>query len=96
MVDRFESGGAGGRIDAGAIGEVSPTRGGEIEDSVQNDDSAVSRPRLEQRKERTLQFLKRRLERNHLLILDEMGCVPFSKLGAEPHLIQRIRLSSYF
>ncbi len=38
---------------------------------------------LEQREERGLQRLKRRLERNQVLILDELGYVPFSKTGAE-------------
>ncbi len=38
---------------------------------------------LEQREERTLQRLHRQLERNRLLILDELGYVPFSKTGAE-------------
>jgi DNA replication protein DnaC len=38
---------------------------------------------LEQREERHLQKLHRALERNRLLILDELGYVPFSKLGAE-------------
>ena len=38
---------------------------------------------LEQREERNLQRLHRSLERNRLLILDELGYVPFSKTGAE-------------
>jgi DNA replication protein DnaC len=38
---------------------------------------------LEQREERGLQRLQRQLERHHLLILDELGYVPFSKTGAE-------------
>ena len=38
---------------------------------------------LEHREERHLQKLHRALERNRLLILDELGYVPFSKLGAE-------------
>jgi DNA replication protein DnaC len=38
---------------------------------------------LEQREERTLQRLQRQLERNHVIILDELGYVPFSKTGAE-------------
>jgi len=38
---------------------------------------------LEQREERTLQRLHRQLQRNHVLILDELGYVPFSKTGAE-------------
>jgi DNA replication protein DnaC len=38
---------------------------------------------LEHREERHLQKLHRSLERNRLLILDELGYVPFSKLGAE-------------
>jgi DNA replication protein DnaC len=38
---------------------------------------------LECREERTLQRLHRQLERHHLLVLDELGYVPFSKTGAE-------------
>ena len=38
---------------------------------------------LEQREEPGLQRLQRQLERHHLLILDELGYVPFSKTGAE-------------
>ena len=38
---------------------------------------------LKQREERNLQRLHRSLERNGLLILDELGYVPFSKTGAE-------------
>jgi DNA replication protein DnaC len=38
---------------------------------------------LEAREERTLQRLCRQLERVDLLILDELGYVPFSKAGAE-------------
>ena len=38
---------------------------------------------LEQREERGLQRLQRQLERCDLLILDELGYVPFSKTGAE-------------
>jgi DNA replication protein DnaC len=38
---------------------------------------------LEQREERTLQRLHRQLERQRVLILDELGYVPFSKSGAE-------------
>ena len=38
---------------------------------------------LEQREERNLQRLLRQLQRQHLLILDELGYVPFSKPGAE-------------
>ena len=38
---------------------------------------------LEQREERTLQRLHRQLQRQHVLILDELGYVPFSKSGAE-------------
>lgn len=37
----------------------------------------------EQREERTLQRFKKQLERYHLIILDELGYVPFSKTGAE-------------
>ena len=38
---------------------------------------------LEAREDRTLQRLCRQLERMDLLILDELGYVPFSKAGAE-------------
>jgi DNA replication protein DnaC len=38
---------------------------------------------LEHREERTLQRLIRSLQRQHVLILDELGYVPFSKTGAE-------------
>lgn len=38
---------------------------------------------LEQREERNLQRMHRQLERQHVLILDELGYVPFSKTGAE-------------
>jgi DNA replication protein DnaC len=38
---------------------------------------------LEQREERGLERLHRQLERLHLLVLDELGYVPFSKAGAE-------------
>jgi DNA replication protein DnaC len=38
---------------------------------------------LEHREERNLQRLHRQLERNRLLILDELGYVPFTKAGAE-------------
>jgi DNA replication protein DnaC len=38
---------------------------------------------LEQREERTLQRLHRALQRQHIIILDELGYVPFSKSGAE-------------
>jgi len=38
---------------------------------------------LEHREDRALQRLQRQLERHHLLILDELGYVPFSKAGAE-------------
>jgi len=38
---------------------------------------------LEAREERTLQRLQKQLERQDLLILDELGYVPFSKAGAE-------------
>ncbi len=38
---------------------------------------------LEAREERSLQRIYRQLERVHLLILDELGYVPFSKAGAE-------------
>ena len=38
---------------------------------------------LEQREERQLERLHRQLERAELLVLDELGYVPFSKAGAE-------------
>lgn len=38
---------------------------------------------LEAREDRQLERLLKRLERHHLLILDEFGYVPFSKAGAE-------------
>jgi len=38
---------------------------------------------LEMREERSLQRLMSQLERQHLLILDELGYVPFTKVGAE-------------
>jgi DNA replication protein DnaC len=38
---------------------------------------------LEAREERQLQRLLARLEKHHLLILDELGYVPFTKAGAE-------------
>jgi hypothetical protein len=38
---------------------------------------------LEQRENRSLQRFLRQLERNELIILDEMGYVPFAKAGAE-------------
>jgi DNA replication protein DnaC len=38
---------------------------------------------LEAREDRQLDRLLRRLEKNHLLILDEFGYVPFTKAGAE-------------
>jgi DNA replication protein DnaC len=38
---------------------------------------------LEQREERSLERLHRQLERQDLLVLDELGYVPFSKAGAE-------------
>lgn len=38
---------------------------------------------LEAREERTLQKLFKQMERTELLILDELGYVPFSKAGAE-------------
>ncbi len=38
---------------------------------------------LEAREDRQLERLLRRLERHHLLVLDEFGYVPFSKAGAE-------------
>jgi len=38
---------------------------------------------LESREERSLQRLLTHLERHHLLVLDELGYVPFSKAGAE-------------
>ena len=38
---------------------------------------------LESREDRTLQRLHRQLERHQLLVLDELGYVPFSKTGGE-------------
>jgi DNA replication protein DnaC len=38
---------------------------------------------LEYREERRLQRLQKQLERFHLLVLDELGYVPFSRAGAE-------------
>jgi len=38
---------------------------------------------LEQRDEHTLQRFHKRLERQHLIVLDELGYVPFTKAGAE-------------
>jgi DNA replication protein DnaC len=38
---------------------------------------------LEAREERALERFHKRLERAHLLVLDELGYVPFSKAGAE-------------
>jgi len=38
---------------------------------------------LEQREDRTLQRLQKQLERQDLILLDELGYVPFSKAGAE-------------
>jgi len=38
---------------------------------------------LETREERTMQRLLTQIERHHLLILDELGYVPFTKVGAE-------------
>jgi DNA replication protein DnaC len=38
---------------------------------------------LEQRENRTLQRLQKQLERQDLIVLDELGYVPFSKAGAE-------------
>ena len=38
---------------------------------------------VESREERRLQRLQKQLQRLHLLILDELGYVPFSKTGAE-------------
>jgi len=38
---------------------------------------------LECREQRTLQRIHKHLERQHLLVLDELGYVPFSKVGAE-------------
>ncbi len=38
---------------------------------------------LELREERRLQRMLRQLERQHLLVLDELGYVPFSKAGSE-------------
>lgn len=38
---------------------------------------------LERREEQALEKLQKQLERHHLLVLDELGYVPFSKTGAE-------------
>jgi len=38
---------------------------------------------LESRDEKRLQRLQKQLQRLHLLVLDELGYVPFSKTGAE-------------
>jgi DNA replication protein DnaC len=38
---------------------------------------------LERRKERQLERFHQQLERQHLLVLDELGYVPFTKAGAE-------------
>ena len=38
---------------------------------------------LEAREDRQLQRLQSRLEKQHLLVLDEFGYVPFTKTGAE-------------
>lgn len=38
---------------------------------------------LEAREERTVQRLQKQLERQELILLDELGYVPFSKVGAE-------------
>ena len=38
---------------------------------------------MECREERRLQHLQKQLQRLHLLVLDELGYVPFSKAGAE-------------
>jgi len=38
---------------------------------------------LERREERQLSLFHRQLEQMHLLVLDELGYVPFSKAGAE-------------
>jgi DNA replication protein DnaC len=38
---------------------------------------------VESREERDLQRLQKQLQRLHLIILDELGYVPFSKAGAE-------------
>ena len=38
---------------------------------------------LEAREERALERFHKKLERAHLLVLDELGYVPFSKAGAE-------------
>ena len=38
---------------------------------------------LECREQRTLQRIHKQLERQQLLVLDELGYVPFSKVGAE-------------
>jgi len=45
--------------------------------------SALVTALLEAREERSRQRLRRQVERVHLLILDELGYVPFSKAGAE-------------
>ncbi len=45
--------------------------------------SALVTQLLERREERALERLQKQLERHHLLILDELGYVPFSKAGAE-------------
>ncbi len=38
---------------------------------------------LEKREERSLERFQKQLEKQHLLVLDELGYVPFSKAGAE-------------
>ncbi len=38
---------------------------------------------LEKREERSLERFEKQLEKQHLLVLDELGYVPFSKAGAE-------------
>ncbi len=38
---------------------------------------------LEKREERQLERFQKQLERQHLIVLDELGYVPFSKTGAE-------------
>jgi DNA replication protein DnaC len=38
---------------------------------------------LEQREDRNLQKLLTQIERHHLLVLDELGYVPFTQSGAE-------------
>jgi DNA replication protein DnaC len=45
--------------------------------------TALVTPLLEQRENRSLQRLDKQLQRQDVLILDELGYVPFSKAGAE-------------